>query len=207
SGRAPVRAVRRGRGRHIMKIGYARVSTRDQEGSLEGQEAALTVAGCSKIFYDRLSGARSDRPGLTDALAYLRDGEDTFVVPRLDRLGRSLPDALRTVQALAERGIGLQALDVQLDTSTVSGRLMLNMLLMLADWERDLLRERTREGVARARAAGRRPGPKPKLGAEQVQAARAAVAGGQPVAAVARSFGVSRPTIYKALGTTKDRQL
>ncbi len=190
-----------------MKIGYARVSTRDQEGSLEGQEAALTVAGCSKIFYDRLSGARSDRPGLTDALAYLRDGEDTFVVPRLDRLGRSLPDALRTVQALAERGIGLQALDVQLDTSTASGRLMLNMLLMLADWERDLLRERTREGVARARAAGRRPGPKPKLGAEQVQAARAAVAGGQPVAAVARSFGVSRPTIYKAQGTTKDRQL
>lgn len=126
-----------------MKIGYARVSTRDQEGSLEGQEAALTAAGCSKIFHDRLSGARSDRPGLTDALAYLHDREDTFVVPRLDRLGRSLPDALRTVQTLADREIGLQALDVQLDTSTASGRLMLNMLLMLADWERDLLRERT----------------------------------------------------------------
>lgn len=110
-----------------MKIGYARVSTRDQEGSLEGQEAALTAAGCSKIFHDRLSGARSDRPGLTDALAYLRDREDTFVVPRLDRLGRSLPDALRTVQALADRGIGLRALDVELDTSTASGRLMLNM--------------------------------------------------------------------------------
>ena len=182
-----------------MKVGYARVSSRDQEGSLEGQEVALRTAGCSKVFQDRLSGATADRPGLNDALEYLRDSEDTLVVARLDRLGRSLPDALRTVQALADRGIGLQALDVQLDTSTASGRLMLNMLLMLAEWERDLLRERTREGVARARAAGRRPGPKPKLNAEQVEAVRAAVAGGQPVAAVARSFGVSRPTIYKAL--------
>lgn len=184
-----------------MKVGYARVSTRDQEGSLEGQEAALRQAGCSKIFQDRLSGARADRPGLADALAYLRDGEDTLVVARLDRLGRSLPDALRTVQDLTDRGIGLQALDVDLDTSTASGRLMLNMLLMLAEWERDLLRERTREGVARARAAGRTPGPKPKLDEEKIAAVRAAVAGGQPVAAVARSFAVSRPTIYKALGT------
>lgn len=80
-----------------MRVGYARVSTRDQEGSLEAQEAALTGAGCSKIFQDRLSGARVDRPGLTEILAYLRDGEDTLVVTRLDRLGRSLPDALRTV--------------------------------------------------------------------------------------------------------------
>src|SRR5699024_10116385 len=127
-------------------------------------------AGCSKVFSDRLSGARADRPGLAEALAYLRDGEDTLVVARLDRLGRSLPDALRTVQALADREVGLQALDVQLDSSTASGRLMLNMLLMLADWERDLLRERTREGLARARAAGKRPGPRPKLSDEQVSA-------------------------------------
>ncbi|MBN6767399.1 MULTISPECIES: recombinase family protein [Micrococcus] len=166
---------------------------------LEGQGAALQAVGCSKVFSDRLSGAKSARPGLTDALAYLRDGEDTLVVTRLDRLGRSLPDALRTVQDLANRDIGLQALDVELNTSTATGRLMLNMLLMLADWERDLLRERTREGVARARAAGRRPGPKPKLDQEKTAAVRAAVAGGQSVAAVARSFGVSRPTIYKAL--------
>ncbi|MDK8178424.1 recombinase family protein [Micrococcus luteus] len=186
-----------------MKIGYARVSTRDQEGSLEGQEAALRAAGCERVFTDRLSGAKRDRPGLAAALDYVRDGEDTLVVARLDRLGRSLPDALRTVQDLAGRGVGLKALDVQLDSSTATGRLMLNMLLMLADWERDLLRERTREGVARARAAGRTPGPKPKLNAEQVAAVRAAVAGGQPVAAVARSFGVSRPTVYKALEETR----
>lgn len=183
-----------------MKVGYARVSTREQQGSLRNQHEALQEAGCSKVFQDRLSGARAERPGLSAALEYLRDGEDTLVVARLDRLGRSLPDALRTVQALADRKIGLQALDVQLDTSTASGRLMLNMLLMLAEWERELLRERTREGVARARAAGRLPGPKPKLNPEQVEAVRASVAGGQTVAAVARSFGVSRPTIYKALG-------
>jgi len=182
-----------------VKVGYARVSTRDQEGSLEGQEAALRAAGCERVFMDRLSGAKSDRPGLEAALEYLRDGEDTLVVARLDRLGRSLPDALRTVQALADREVGLQALDVQLDTSTAAGRLMVNMLLTLADWERDLLRERTREGLARARAAGKRPGPRPKLSDEQVSAVRAAVAGGETVAAVARSFGVSRQTIYKAL--------
>lgn len=185
-----------------MKVGYARVSTRDQEGSMEGQEDALRASGCSKVFHDRLSGAKRDRPGLAAALEYVRDGEDTLVVARLDRLGRSLPDALRTVQDLAERNVGLQALDVELDTSTPNGKVMLTLLLALAEWERDLLRERTLEGVARARAAGRTPGPKPKLGPEQVEAVRAAVARGQSVAAVARSFGVSRPTIYKALETT-----
>lgn len=187
-----------------MKVGYARLSTRDQEGSLEGQEVALEAAGCSKVFRDRLSGARADRPGLAEALGYLRDGEDILVVARLDRLGRSLPDALRTVQQLAEREIGLEALDVKLDTSTASGKMMPTLLLALAEWERDLLRGRTREGVARARAAGRVPGPKPKLDKEKTMAVRAAVTGGQPVAAVARSFGVSRPTIYKALGTVEE---
>jgi DNA invertase Pin-like site-specific DNA recombinase len=181
-----------------MKIGYARVSTKDQEGSLEGQHAALEAEGCERVFEDRLSGARADRPGLREAMDYARTG-DVLVVARLDRLGRSLPDALRAVQELSERGIGLKALDVELDTSTAAGRLMLNMLLVLADWERDLLRERTREGVARARAAGKRPGPRPKLSDEQISAVRAAVAGGETVSAVARSFGVSRQTIYKAL--------
>ncbi|KFC49787.1 hypothetical protein GY12_25070, partial [Micrococcus luteus] len=102
---------------------------------MRNQHEALQEAGCSKVFHDRLSGARAERPGLSAALEYLRDSEDTLVVARLDRLGRSLPDALRTVQTLADRKIGLQALDVQLDTSTASGRLMLNMLLMLAEWE------------------------------------------------------------------------
>lgn len=157
------------------------------------------------MFHDRMSGARAVRPGLAEALAYLRDGEDVLVVARLDRLGRSLPDALRTVKELADRGIGLEALDVQLDTSTASGKMMLTLLLALAEWERDLLRERTMEGVARARAVGRQPGPKPKLDEERTAAVCAAVAGGQSVAAVARAFGVSRPTVYKALETVKGR--
>lgn len=116
-----------------MKVGYARVSTRGQEGSLAGQEAALSAAGCERVFTDRLSGARANRPGLSAALDYVRDSEDTLVVARLDRLGRSLPDAPRTVQSLVDREIGLQALDVELDSSTASGRLMHNLLLMLAD--------------------------------------------------------------------------
>lgn len=189
-----------------MRIGYARVSTKDQGSSMKSQWAALKAAGCSHIFSDVLSGAKANRPGLADALAYLRDGEDSFVVTRLDRLGRSLTDALRVVQELADRRIGLEALDVQLDTSTASGKMMLTLLLTLAEWERDLLRERTLEGVARARAAGRYPGPKPKLDKERSAAVCAAVAGGQPVAAVARAFGVSRPTVYKALEAAKVRQ-
>lgn len=189
-----------------MKVGYARVSTQEQEGSLGGQESALRAAGCERVFSDRISGARAVRPGLQSTLDYLRANEDVLVVTRLDRLGRSLPDALRTVQELADRGIGLEALDVQLDTSTASGKMMLTLLLALAEWERDLLPERTLEGVARARAAGRHPGPKPKLDQERAAAVRAAVAGGQPVAAVARAFGVSRPTVYKALETAKARQ-
>ncbi|WP_065573824.1 recombinase family protein [Micrococcus luteus] len=183
-----------------MLIGYARVSTRDQEGSLEGQEATLRTQGCEKVFTDVLSGARADRPGLAAALDYLRDDSgDVLVVTRLDRLGRSLPATLRMVEELADRGVGLKALDVDLDSSTAVGKLMMHLLLVLAQWERDLLRERTLEGVVRARAAGRRPGPKPKLTPEKVAAVRAAVAGGQSVSSVARSFGVSRPTIYKAL--------
>lgn len=164
----------------------------------------MAAAGCSKVFHDRISGTRAERPGLAEALGYLRDRKDVLVVARLDRLGRSLPDALRTVRELADRGIGLEALDVQLDTSTASGKMMLTLLLTLAEWEWDLLRERTIEGVARARAAGRHPGPKPKLDEERTAAVRAAVAGGQPVAAVARAFGVSRPTVYKALNSVKE---
>lgn len=183
-----------------MKVGYARVSTRDQDGSLDGQEAALRAEGCQRVFADTMSGSRADRPGLNEALAYLREGEDTLVVTRLDRLGRSLVDGLRIVRDLADRGIEIKALDVDLDTSTANGRLMLNLLLVLADWERDLLRERTMEGLDRARAAGRRPGRRPKLDAEQIAAVRSAVDSGQTVSAVARSFGVSRSTIYSALG-------
>src|SRR5699024_8981891 len=113
-----------------------------------------------RLCADRLRPRLDQGPGRLPGGPACRVG-GRGVGARLDRLGRSLPDALRTVQELTERGIGLKALDVELDTSTAAGRLMLKMLLVLADWERDLLRERTREGVARARAAGKRPGPRP----------------------------------------------
>lgn len=182
-----------------MRIGYASVGPNDHEGDLEDQETVLIAEGCARLFRDCLDSTKAHRPGLDAAVEHLRDGEDILVITRLDRLGRSLPEVLRTVRDLADREIGLKALDVQLDTDSASGKQMLGMLLTLAQWERDLLREQTLEGVARARAAGRKPGAKPKLDTEKVEAVRAAVAGGQPVAAVARSFGVSRPTVYKAL--------
>lgn len=188
-----------------MKIGYARLTTKEERGGLESQEAILASEGCSRVFRDTLSGAEADWPGLMDALACARDGEDTLVVTRLDRLGRSLTDALRIVEELTERKLGLQAIDVKLDTSTASGQLMLEMLLKLSEWERELVRERTIEGLARAKAAGILPGPKRKLSPQQEEEARNAVGEGHTIASVARAFGVSRPTIYKALQRGHER--
>lgn len=181
-----------------MRIGYARVSTKRQGESLETQKAALEDAGCRKLFADTISGAKSARPGLDDALAYMRE-DDVLVVTRLDRLGRTTLDTLRTIDDLNGRGIPVILLDPALDTRTKEGKLMVTIMSGLAEWERDLLIERTREGVANARERGRVAGPKPKLSPEQAEAVRAAVDSGQTITSVARSFGVSRPTIYKAL--------
>ncbi len=181
-----------------MLIGYARVSTKRQGDSLETQRDALEDYGCGKVFADTISGAKSERPGLDAALDFMRDG-DVLVVTRLDRLGRTALDTLRTVNDLDERGVPVIMLDPALDTRTKEGKLMVTIMSGLAEWERDLLIERTKEGMAHARSQGRVPGPKPKLSDEQIAAVRAAVGEGQTIASVARSFGVSRPTIYKAL--------
>ena len=181
-----------------MLIGYARVSTKRQGDSLDTQRDVLEDYGCEKVFIDTISGAKSARPGLDAALEYMRDG-DVLVVTRLDRLGRTALDTLRTINDLDERGIPVIMLDPALDTRTKEGKLMMTIMSGLAEWERDLLIERTREGVAHARAQGRIAGPKPKLNDEQVRAVRAAVADGQNISAVARAFNVSRPTVYKAL--------
>lgn len=181
-----------------MLVGYARVSTKRQGDSLDTQRVVLEDYGCGKVFTDTISGAKSERPGLDEALEYMRNG-DVLVVTRLDRLGRTALDTLRTISDLDERGIPVVMLDPALDTRTKEGKLMVTIMSGLAEWERDLLIERTKEGVAHAREQGRLPGPKPKLDAEQVRAVRAAVDGGQKIASVARTFGVSRPTIYKAL--------
>lgn len=174
-----------------MKVGYARVSTKGRSESLETQREALEAAGCTRVFQDTISGAKA-------ALDYMRD-DDVLVVTRLDRLGRTSLDTLRTIESLAEQDVAVIVMKPELDTLTKEGRLMVTIMSGLAEFERDLLIERTKEGVAHARAEGRVPGPKPKLSAEQVRLAGTAVAGGESVSSVARSLGVSRQTLYRAL--------
>ena len=183
-----------------MLIGYARVSTSKQGQSLDTQRDALIDAGCDPqhIYSDTISGTNWQRPGLDDALAYMRP-DDTLVVTRLDRLGRSLADTVNTIADLAERDINVKVLEPALDTSKPTDKVVINVMASLAEWERDLLVQRTREGVAHARAQGRVAGPKPKLSAEQAQMAKELIEGGKSVSAVARRLNVSRPTIYRAL--------
>lgn len=125
--------------------------------------------------------------------------DDTLVVTRLDRLGRSLADTVNTIADLAERDINVKVLEPALDTSKPTDKVVINVMASLAEWERDLLVQRTREGVAHARAQGRVAGPKPKLSAEQAQMAKELIEGGKSLSAVARTLNVSRPTIYRAL--------
>ncbi|MCK5920107.1 MAG: recombinase family protein [Methylococcales bacterium] len=141
-----------------MKIGYARISTNEQNLSL--QMDALTEANCGKIFHDQISGVKTQRPGLDETLAYLRDG-DVLVVWRLDRLGRSLRQLIELVNLLEERGIGFQSLQESIDTTTSGGKLIFHIFGALAEFERNLIRERTQAGLAAARARGK-TGGRPK---------------------------------------------
>lgn len=183
-----------------MLIGYTRASTRQQQYSLETQREVLLDAGCdaAHIYTDTISGTKWQRPGLDAALAYMRP-DDTLVVTRLDRLGRNLADTVKTIADLAERSINVKVLEPDLDTSRPADKVVIHVMAALAEWEHDMLVQRTREGVARARAQGRVAGPKPKLNAEQVQTANELVRGGKSISAVARLFNVSRPTVYRVL--------
>src|SRR3954471_17249112 len=139
----------------VANVGYARVSTLDQDLSL--QLDALAAVGCGKVFEDRASGARADRAGLQAALAYVRDGE-MLVVWKLDRLGRSLKHLIETVTALSNRGVGFRSLQEAIDTTTSGGKLIFHVFGALAEFERDIIRERTVAGLAAARARGRKRG-------------------------------------------------
>src|ERR671938_690727 len=152
-----------------MLIGYARVSTQDQ--TLNLQLDRLKAAGCEKIFTDHISGTKAERPGLTDALSHLRPG-DTLVVWRLDRLGRSLPHLIETVNGLQERGIGFKSLTESIDTTTSGGKLIFHIFGALAEFEREIIRERTKAGLQSARARGKAGGPKHKLTQKQVAIAK-----------------------------------
>ena len=182
-----------------MDIGYARVSTGEQ--TLDLQLDALATAGCAKTFTETASGAKADRPVLAEVLAYLRAG-DTLVVWRLDRLGRSLPHLIQTLTHLADRGVGFKSLTERIDTTTPGGKLVFHVLGALAEFERDLTRERTHAGLAAARARGRVGGRPRKLAdPKQVALAQALYDGGQSdVATICRTLGVSRATLYRSLG-------
>lgn len=179
-----------------MKIGYARVSTREQAASLATQREVLDAAGCERVFEDTISGARSIRPGLDAARSHLRAG-DALVGTRLDRLGRSMRDTVNTASELTDEGVRLVLLDMGLDTATREGRLMVGILSALAQQELETIQERTRVGLEHARAHGRVGGRPPKLSPTQRAAALAALRGGLSVAEVATLHGVSRWTITR----------
>lgn len=186
-----------------MKLGYARVSTSDQ--SLQTQTDALEAAGCERVFSDVASGAKAKRPGLDEAISYAREG-DVLIVTRLDRLGRTVLDTLATLRDLDERGIRVKAQDIDLDTATPAGRLVLTVILALAEWERDTILARTREGLDTAKARGRVGGRKPSLNAAQQDTALSALAAGMPIAEVARLLGVSRWTITRLRDRAREDQ-
>ena len=176
-------------------IGYARVSTQEQDLAL--QLDALRAAGCERIYTEKASGAQRDRPQLQAALDYMR-ADDTLVIWKLDRLARSLRQLLDTVEALHSRQIGLRSLTEAIDTSTPGGTLVFHLFGALAEFERAIIRERTRAGLAAARARGRTGGRPPALSAADKIAARALLTDPAiTVEEVAQRLRVSPATLYR----------
>lgn len=190
-----------------MRIGYGRVSTRDQHP--EAQHDALAAADCEEIFIDKASGKLARRPELDKALLSANRADDQLVVTKLDRLGRSLEHLTELSKLLQDRGVDLVVLDQGIDTSTAVGRMFFQILGAIAEFEHALMSERTLDGLAAARARGRTGGQKPKLGPRQVKLAREMYdevdEDGKrkyTVEQIAAEFGVTRPTIYRHLAKT-----
>lgn len=177
-----------------MLIGYARVSTQDQ--NLDLQINALNQAGCKRVFEDKISGSRAERPGLAKALDMLREG-DTLVVWKLDRLGRSVKHLVDLVGALHQRGVQFKSLTDAIDTTTASGRFFFHVMASLAEMERELTIERTRAGLQVARQLGRIGGRKRQMTDSKIASARKLLASGVPPRDVAQNLGVSVPTLYR----------
>jgi DNA invertase Pin-like site-specific DNA recombinase len=180
----------------MTSLGYARVSTGHQ--SLDQQHDALRAAGVERIFDDKASGARDDRPGLAALLGYARDG-DTITVVALDRLGRSLTGIINTIERLENRGILLRSLREGIDYSTAVGRMIAGIFAALAEYERTLINERATAARTAARARGRHIGRTPKLSRSQIDQATILKAAGQTVAEICATLNVSRATLYRAL--------
>lgn len=182
-------------------IGYARVSTAEQDLAL--QLDALHAAGCTRIFEDRISGAKVERPGLSAALEYLREG-DTLVIWKFDRLGRSVRHLIDTVGDLERRGIGLRSLTEAVDTATPGGRLLFHIFGALAQFERDLIVERTSAGLRAAEARGRKGGRRPVITPDKLERARMHIAAGLTVREAAARMKVGKTALYKALGQAEE---
>ena len=181
-------------GSALMKIGYARVSTDDQNKAM--QLDALRSAGCERIFEDTASGAKESRPGLDEALAFARKG-DELVVWKLDRIGRSLPHLVKLMAQLRDQGIGFRSVTENIETETPGGRLVMHMFAALAEFERDLIRERTRSGLESARARGRTGGRKP-LESAKLKALTAMWATKTMTAnEIATQLDIGRRTVFK----------
>lgn len=183
-----------------MRIGYARVSTKDQNLTL--QEDALKKAGCERVFKEIASGAKSSRPVLKDLLSHLRQG-DVLVIWKLDRLGRNLNHLVTLTNELLEKGVDLISLNDPIDTTTPQGRLVFNIFASLAEFERDLIRERTKAGLEAARARGRQGGRPPGLSKQAKTTALAAKTlyeeGQLSINAICAQLQISKPTLYAYL--------
>jgi DNA invertase Pin-like site-specific DNA recombinase len=175
-------------------IGYARVSTEDQNLGL--QHDALKMAGCKRILDDKASSVSNDRPGLAAALEHAREG-DTMVVWKLDRLGRTVKGLIEFVEGLQQRGVEFRSLTENIDTSTAQGRMFFHIIAAFAQMERDLIRERTRAGLDAARARGRKGGRRPKMTESKKKAAHQLLAGGALPRTVAENLGISVSTLYR----------
>lgn len=178
-----------------MKIGYARVSTVEQ--NLDLQIDALKKAGCEKVFSDKASGVRSDRVGLSDALEFARAG-DSLVVWKLDRLGRSLKDLITTVNTLHTREIGFVSLQENIDTTTSGGKLVFYIFGALAEFERDIIRDRTQAGLHAARSRGRQGGRPPKLNKKQIAMAKKLMKDEtNSIKDICATLNISKTTLYR----------
>jgi DNA invertase Pin-like site-specific DNA recombinase len=185
-----------------MLIGYARVSTGEQ--NLDLQIDALKQAGCEEVFTDEISGIKAERPGLQKALAFARSG-DPLVVWRLDRLGRSLKDLVEKVEELQKRSVGFRSLQESIDTTSSVGKFQFHVFSALAEFERNLIRDRTMAGLRAARARGRRGGRKHLLTPDQIaMAARLIKTREVPVSEICKMLKVSKPTLYRYVSPAGD---
>jgi DNA invertase Pin-like site-specific DNA recombinase len=183
--------------RIVMLIGYARTSTVDQIAGIEAQERDLRAAGVDKLFAEQISAVDGDRPQLKAAIDFARDG-DVFVVTKIDRLARSVADLLAIVEKLAAKGVALRILAMGIDTTTPTGKLMLTMLGGVAEFERAIMLERQREGIAKARIANKFKGRAPKARAKSAEIIKLAGAG-MTRQAIADELGIGVASVYRVL--------